>query len=148
MDAAAFLKQYGFDLGGQSSGDWVRSWEQRFPKSWVSSALVEALYRGRYKARSVEQLLNMWKSRGCPCVGFNLDFGREVWPDGLERLQIGLEQGALHSSAAAIRSYAFESFATVKKTAVEQNNCITVYPLCKQLRREALPAKLQDLLHV
>ena len=148
MDAAEFLSQYGFDLGGQSPGDWLTAWKRKFPQSWIASALVEALYRGRYKAVSVQQILVMWNSRGNPCMGFSLDFGRKVWPAGLEPLQSGLEQG--NSSNTAIRSYAFDSFEVVREyPGVSQHSpSITIKPLRRQLRWEPVPSKLQEMLFV
>ena len=145
MDAVAFLTRYGFELGGRSAADWVGSWEKRFPRAWVASALVEALYQGRYKAISVEQLLKMWKSRGCPCLQASLEFGRKVWPENLDRLQVALEEGA-HTSIYPARSYAFDSFDVVKLQATDRDAPITISPLCRQLRREILPTKLQALL--
>ena len=145
MDAAAFLNQYGFELQRESAQEWVQSWERRYPKAWVSSALVEALYRGRYKAVSVEQLLGLWKSRGCPCLGASLEFGRKVWPDNLERLQVVLEEGA-HNHQAQVRGYAFESFDITKSQAIRVDGPITTLPLCQHLRRQSLPSKLQELL--
>ena len=173
MDAAAFLNQYGFDLSGRSAQDWLTEWKRAFPQSWVASALVEALYRGRYKAVSVQQLLVMWKSRGNPCLGFGLDFGRKVWPDGIDRLQAGLEQGS--ATVSPLRSYAFEPFeftelnpiSTDSATEVasltaaiglvpnrpfdiylttEPKLAITISPLRRQLRWESVPDKLHEML--
>ncbi|MGK7913778.1 MAG: hypothetical protein AB4050_20185 [Synechococcus sp.] len=175
MDATAFLCQYGFDLGGRSPQDWLAEWKRSFPQSWVASALVEALYRGRYKAVSVQQLLVMWQSRGTPCMGFGLDFGRKVWPDGVDRLQSGLEQGS--ATTAPLRSYAFESFELTELSSTgkdspakayrsatslgsqpeptpkiylssERNPTITMSPLRRQLRWESIPTKLHDILAV
>ena len=175
MDAAAFLNQYGFDLGGKSPQEWMEEWKRAFPQSWVASALVEALYRGRYKAVSVQQLLVMWQSRGTPCLGFGLDFGRKVWPDGIERLQSGLEQGSATSHP--LRSYAFEPFELKNLSPTGSNRltgalgsnkeidlasdrpfeiylttdrtlAITMSPLRRQLRWESIPDKLHDMLVV
>ena len=175
MDATAFLNQYGFDLGGRSPQEWMEEWKRAFPQSWVASALVEALYRGRYKAVSVQQLLVMWQSRGTPCLGFGLDFGRKVWPDGLDRLQSGLEQGS--TTANPLRSYAFEPFefkdvspnslnrstgtlSAQTETGIapdrpfdiylttERTLAITMSPLRRQLRWESVPDKLHDMLAV
>ena len=156
MDAAAFLNQYGFDLGGRSPQEWLVEWQRAFPQTWVASALVEALYRGRYKAVSVQQLLVMWQTRGTPCMGFGLDFGRKVWPEGVDSLQSGLEQGS--TSAVTLRSYAFESFESTERpqagdsldsyTIRDRNPTITMYPLRRQLRWESVPDKLHEMLLV
>ena len=147
MDAVAFLEQYGFEAGRRSHRDWVSSWEQRFPRTWIVAALVESLYRGRYKAVSAEQLLAMWRSRGCPCLQASLEFGRKVWPERLDRLQLAIEEGVHHGDR-ALRGYAFESFDIPKAPATdrERRAAIAISPLCRQLRRETLPAKLRALL--
>jgi hypothetical protein len=61
MDPATFLEHYGFELEGQPSQVWVERWSQLFPDLWIPAALLEALYQGRYKAASVEQLLRLWQ---------------------------------------------------------------------------------------
>ena len=156
MDAAAFLTQYGFDLGGRSSEEWLVEWQRTFPQSWIASALVEALFRGRYKAVSVQQILVLWQARGTPCMGFGLEFGRKVWPEGVDRLQSGLEQGS--TSTLTLRSYAFQSFDSPEGPTAEdslssfairdRNPTITMYPLRRQLRWESVPEKLHEMLLV
>jgi hypothetical protein len=144
MDATAFLNQYGFDLADRPATDWIQSWEQRYSRAWVASALVEALYQGRYKAISVEQLLAIWSSRGCPRVRFGLEFGRKVWPEGLDWMQAVLEQVA--SPTLSVRRYNFEPFEANFYSAAEQEPAITAYPLRRSLRQQLLPAKLKEFL--
>ena len=78
--ACRLLQEYSFDLGGYRPGDLVVLWQDRLAAetSWIRSAVVEALYQGRYKAFSVEQILRLWKRRGHPVRHFNHEFERVV----------------------------------------------------------------------
>lgn len=71
---AALLTHYGFDLKGCSVTELLSQWLARYQIMWVRWAVVEALYQGRYKAVSVEQILNFWFRRGNPLFHFNHDF--------------------------------------------------------------------------
>lgn len=76
--ASDLLSRYSFDLGAFSSDQLVDYWLRRYPPEWVRSAVVEALYQGRYKAISVGQILAMWARRNQPLYHFNGDFERMV----------------------------------------------------------------------
>jgi S-adenosylmethionine synthetase len=78
MDPATFLERYGFELEGQASQAWVERWSKQFPASWIPAALLEALYQGRYKATSVEQILRLWQRRGAPHLTFPPDIAQGV----------------------------------------------------------------------
>jgi hypothetical protein len=82
-DAASvieLLTRYSFDLSGYTVDRLVEYWLQRYPSNWVRLAVVEALYQGRYKVVSVEQILGLWRRRGKPVYHFNPDFERIVTP--------------------------------------------------------------------
>ena len=76
--AANLLRFYSFDLGERTIVDLLTQWQEIYPESWVRLALIEALYQGRYKAVSVEQILAFWQRRGQPLHRFNHDFERLV----------------------------------------------------------------------
>ena len=76
--AAALLLHYGFDLGGYKTEKLVMEWLTKYPHQWLRLAVVEALYQGRYKAVSVEQILSMWQRLGQPLYHFNGEFERLV----------------------------------------------------------------------
>lgn len=76
--AVALLSHYSFDQAGVSSDQLLDRWLRRFPPRWVRLALIEALYLGRYKAISVEQILILWLRRGQPSYHFNNEFERLV----------------------------------------------------------------------
>ncbi|MEM7552711.1 MAG: hypothetical protein AAF378_01195 [Cyanobacteria bacterium P01_A01_bin.84] len=70
----ALLNHYSFDLGGYSASELVTRWQREFPVAWLRLAIIEALYQGRYKAISVQQILAMWQRRGHSSYHFNLEF--------------------------------------------------------------------------
>lgn len=92
-DAAAcaikLLHHYGFDLGGCLLSQLLIDWQQHYPTAWIRLATIEALYQGRYKAISVEQILAMWQRRSQPLPHFNHDFERLVC-DNLPNQQIDI----------------------------------------------------------
>jgi hypothetical protein len=82
-DAASvidLLTRYSFDLSGYTVDRLAEYWLQHYPSDWIRLAIVEALYQGRYKAVSVEQILNLWRRRGKPLHHFNHDFERIIVP--------------------------------------------------------------------
>jgi len=72
--AEALLVHYSFDLGGYRARDLVSRWRKQYPDSWLRLAVIEALYQGRYKAVSAQQILNLWHRRGQATYHFNLEF--------------------------------------------------------------------------
>ncbi|WP_416676446.1 hypothetical protein [Egbenema bharatensis] len=78
IDVTDLLTRYSFDLGGSTVERLVNSWLHQYPTQWLRLAVIEALYQGRYKAFSVEQILNLWKRRGRSLYRFNHEFERIV----------------------------------------------------------------------
>jgi hypothetical protein len=74
----ALMVRYGFDLGGQSAAAVVRSWSNKYDPSFLLLAVIESLHLGRYKAVSVEQVLNGWQRRGQAVPHFSPEFARMV----------------------------------------------------------------------
>ncbi|WP_088894236.1 hypothetical protein [Leptolyngbya ohadii] len=72
------LHHYGFDLGNYSAHALVDYWLQQYPAPWIRLATIEALYQGRYKAISVEQILNLWRRRTRTLYHFNSEFERMI----------------------------------------------------------------------
>lgn len=58
--AVVLLTHYSFDLGGYNVQEIVNQWQAHYPVNWLHLAVIEALYQGRYKAFSVQQILSMW----------------------------------------------------------------------------------------
>jgi hypothetical protein len=68
------LKEYSFDVDAYSTDAVIEGWLQEFDLIWISHAITEALYQGRYKLVSVEQILRLWQRRGHPIRHFNREF--------------------------------------------------------------------------
>ena len=76
----ALLKYYSFDLGSYTVADLARAW-QKYDSEWLRHAVIECLYRGRYKAVSVHQILQQWTRRGEPLYHYSKDFERFICHD-------------------------------------------------------------------
>ncbi|NEO32822.1 MAG: hypothetical protein F6K36_20850 [Symploca sp. SIO3C6] len=76
--AAALLSHYGFELRGYSAQELVNLWLDKYQANWLRLGVIEALYQGRYKAVSVEQILAVWARRGQPIYRFNHEFERLI----------------------------------------------------------------------
>jgi hypothetical protein len=72
------VTSYSFDLGNQAPERVVAEWLSRYSLVWVRLAIIEALYQGRYKAVSVQQILMLWERREGPIYHFNSEFARIV----------------------------------------------------------------------
>ncbi|MBE9115387.1 hypothetical protein IQ249_05685 [Lusitaniella coriacea LEGE 07157] len=70
----ALIERYGFETGRETAMELVTRWLERDRAIWVRLAVIEALYQGRYKAVSVEQILQFWIKRGYPTYHFNHEF--------------------------------------------------------------------------
>jgi hypothetical protein len=78
VETSTLLNYYGFELREKSPNQLVEGWEQAYSTYWVRLAVVESLYQGRYKAISVEYILDMWSRLGHPAFHFSHDFERLV----------------------------------------------------------------------
>ncbi|HIK27756.1 MAG: hypothetical protein N3E45_16345 [Oscillatoriaceae bacterium SKW80] len=78
QSAIALLTCYNFDLGGNTAEQVVSRWLNDYQPIWIFWAIIEALYQGRYKGVSVEQILVCWKRRNQPLYHFNTEFERIV----------------------------------------------------------------------
>lgn len=76
--AADLLHHYSFELAGYPLVQQIEIWLEYYPAEWLPLAMIEALYQGRYKAISVEQILNLWERRNHPVYHFNHEFERLI----------------------------------------------------------------------
>jgi hypothetical protein len=89
--ATALLTHYSFDLSGYSASELIRRWQANYPIDWLHIAVIEALYQGRYKAVSVQQILNFWQRRGQATYHFNMEFQRLIcskFPESLTAIPV------------------------------------------------------------
>ncbi|MGK7888744.1 MAG: hypothetical protein AB4042_05375 [Leptolyngbyaceae cyanobacterium] len=71
------LRHYSFEAD-RSLRLLVTTWLGIYPPQWIVKAIIEALYQGRYKVVSVEQILQFWQRRGQPIPHFSYEFERIV----------------------------------------------------------------------
>ncbi len=72
------LKSYGLDLHGYTISEIITQLLERYHANWIRLATIEALYLGRYKAISVEQILRVWARVGTPNPHFSHEFERLI----------------------------------------------------------------------
>lgn len=84
--AAKLLTHYSFDLNGYNAGELINLWQVEYPVNWLHLAVIEALYQGRYKAISVQQILTFWRRKGEATYHFNMEFERMICSKFPERL--------------------------------------------------------------
>jgi hypothetical protein len=84
--AAKLLTHYSFDLNGCHASELVSCWQSAYSIHWLPLAVIEALYQGRYKAVSVQQLLTSWQRKGVTTYHFNMEFERMICNKFPERL--------------------------------------------------------------
>jgi hypothetical protein len=77
-DAEALLQHYSFDLSNRPLQIVLAEWQSHFSYGWIRLAVIEALYLGRYKAVSVEQILRQWGRRDNPVTHFGYEFEQLV----------------------------------------------------------------------
>jgi hypothetical protein len=75
---AALIAHYGLELEDSQVDDVVRPWLERYEPTWVIKAIVESLYRGRYKVTSVDRILQDWARIGQPRYWFSAEYERGI----------------------------------------------------------------------
>ncbi len=77
-EAVILLTHYGFEITGYTIEELIETWLISYQSVWIRFAIIEALYQGRYKAISVEQILIFWQKRGNPTYHFTKEFERLI----------------------------------------------------------------------
>ncbi|MFM1842577.1 MAG: hypothetical protein RLZZ490_1313 [Cyanobacteriota bacterium] len=78
LQTVSLLTAYCFDLRGLAPTQIMNEWLRTFSALWIRLAVIEALYLGRYKAISVEHLLQFWEVKGQPHLHFSAEFEQMV----------------------------------------------------------------------
>ncbi len=78
MQIATILNQYRFEMRGYKAQELIERWLPTYSLNWIRMAILEALYQGRYKVISVEEILKIWQRRGHPTFHFTGEFERLV----------------------------------------------------------------------
>lgn len=70
----ALINYYSFDVGEYTPKELIIKWSKKYKHFWLPLAVTEAIYQGRFKAISVEQILKLWERNGIPHYHFGEDF--------------------------------------------------------------------------
>jgi hypothetical protein len=73
----ALLSRYCLENKGYTSRELrelLEMWRQDYSAKWIRLAVLEALYQGRYKVISIEQILSLWLRRGQATYHFTHEF--------------------------------------------------------------------------
>jgi hypothetical protein len=76
---AIVIKTYGLALDDRQVEAVLVTWLQTYDSAWIIKALVESLYRGRYKLISVDNILKDWQRIGKPRYNFTPEYEREIF---------------------------------------------------------------------
>ena len=76
--AHSLIDSYAFDLYGDDAEQLLQLWLNKYHASWIRLATIEALYLGRYKAISIQHILNVWSRMGSPNPHFSYEFERLI----------------------------------------------------------------------
>ena len=72
------MNSYSFDLQSYTLDQLLTKWLTSYHSTWIRLATIEALYLGRYKAISIEQIMAVWSRLGSPKVHFGGEFERLI----------------------------------------------------------------------
>lgn len=78
QQAITLIKSFNLELAQYSPESQVLDWLQQYRALWIRDAIIEAVYQGRYKVISVEQILSIWKKRGQPVRHFTNGFEQVI----------------------------------------------------------------------
>lgn len=116
----ALLTYYSFDLGGRTAKDIMQRWLNDYPAQWIYLATIEALYQGRYKALSVDQILAIWQRKGEVSYHFNHEFERLVCGSFSQKMHQTHSAKADVSSQGSLKNDTFTFFKIGKRSNLEQ----------------------------
>ncbi len=80
------LTSYGFEGLDHQALLLLQYWNSDLPQNWVTLAVIEAIYQGRYKLVSVQQILRCWQRRGEPRTNFDWSFQHQIMIDNWQPL--------------------------------------------------------------
>jgi hypothetical protein len=87
---AALIAHYGLELEGIQVDTIVKPWLDRYEPLWIVKAIVESLYRGRYKVNSVDRILKGWERVGEARYTFSIEYERSILEKIPETVAMGV----------------------------------------------------------
>ncbi|RMF27347.1 MAG: hypothetical protein D6756_02050, partial [Cyanobacteria bacterium J083] len=70
----ALICSYGFEQQEQNLDVIIQQWLITYEPEWLLWATIEALYQGRYKIVSINQILQVWARKGKVRTSFTSEF--------------------------------------------------------------------------
>jgi hypothetical protein len=147
VQAAELLDYYSFDLGGYAAAELIHGWLAGYTAQWIRTAVIEALYQGRYKAISVEQILALWARRGHPISHFNHEFERIICGKFSQIRSSSSYSSSETSSARSTTAIAPSEENTHPVQTSEPERPLSQQSLSEQPLLESLEQDIQDFLH-
>ena len=77
----SIIDRYGLEFEDERIESIVATWIGQYDRVWIVKAIVESLHRGRYKIKSVDNILSGWQRTGKPSYNFPPEFEREILQD-------------------------------------------------------------------
>jgi hypothetical protein len=87
---AALIAHYGLELEGIQVDAIVKPWLDRYEPLWIVKAIIESLYRGRYKVNSVDRILQGWERIGDARYSFSIEYERGILEKIPEMVAMGV----------------------------------------------------------
>ncbi|MEM1242282.1 MAG: hypothetical protein AAGI45_20830 [Cyanobacteria bacterium P01_H01_bin.26] len=78
QQAITLIKSFSLELNQYSPESQVLYWLNTYRAVWIRDAIIEAVYQGRYKIVSVQQILSIWLRRGQPVRHFTPGFEQVI----------------------------------------------------------------------
>ena len=108
----SLMNSYSFDTNGDATEDLIQQWLENYDSNWIYLATIEALYQGRYKAVSIEQIMGVWTRIGKPNTHFSGDFQRVISRNLPRHLAVARNGGLVAESKAETESSALTKVTT------------------------------------
>ncbi len=100
---AALIDDYGLNTERIQTEMIVAAWLEQYEPGWIVKAIVEAVFRGRYQLKSVDDILKQWQRLGKPRCSFKSDFERERLKKFSAPTELGEATDAPNSTPLAVR---------------------------------------------
>ena len=78
QQAITLIKSFSLELNQYGPESQVLYWLNTYRPVWIRDAIIEAVYQGRYKVVSVQQILSIWLRRGQPIRHFTPGFEQVI----------------------------------------------------------------------
>lgn len=78
------LQYYHFEESLENLQIILIKWLGKYPASWLPLAVTEAIYQGRLKLVSVEQILTLWERKGAVNISFDVTFFDFIYPRDID----------------------------------------------------------------